>query len=271
MAEAIQLIKQFIVLIIFLDCVLQTMTTSAAQFSHHFMVEEDSFERLCISKNILTVNKQFPGPTIYAQGGETVAVDVENKGKNNMTISCQWWKRDVHEIVSEYTASDGKLPNSDAFPINGQPGDLYPCSNNETFKIEVEPGNSYLLRLINAAVGKTLVFGIANHKLTKVGINGWHTKPMSSMVDYVGIKTQHSIDCILEANQKPDHYYMAAREYSSYINMEYDHNTTTTAIVKYKGKYVPSSPTSLPYLPSTYSGEPTISHTRTNTCLIFMY
>ncbi|XP_060192631.1 laccase-14-like [Lycium barbarum] len=181
----------------------------------------------------------------------------------------QWWKRDVHEIISEYIASDGKLPNSDAFTINGQLGDLYPCSNNETFKIEVETGKNYLLRLINAAVGKTLVFGIADHKLTIVGINGWHTKPMSSMVDYVEIKTQHSIDCILEANQQPDYYYMAAREYSSYINMDYDHNTTTTAIVKYKGKYVPSSTPSLPYLPSTYSGEPTVSHTRTNTVPYF--
>lgn len=57
---------------------------------HAWQVEEASFERLCVSKNILTVNKEFSGPTIYAHEGETIIVDIENQGKDNITIS--WYK-----------------------------------------------------------------------------------------------------------------------------------------------------------------------------------
>ncbi|OIT21151.1 laccase-14, partial [Nicotiana attenuata] len=122
----------------------------------------------------------------------------------------------------------------------------------ETFNIEVEPGKTYLLRLVNAAVGKILVFGIGKHKLTVVGINGWYTKPFT-VVDYVKIGVQQSVDCILEANQKPDHYYMAATQYySSHVNNVQYRNTTTTAVMKYRGDYVPSSPPLLPDLPSDY-------------------
>ncbi|TQD80175.1 hypothetical protein C1H46_034298 [Malus baccata] len=51
-----------------------------------FVVEETSYKRLCSTKNILTVNGQFPGPTLYARAGDTVIVDVYNKGNRNITL-----------------------------------------------------------------------------------------------------------------------------------------------------------------------------------------
>ncbi|KAH0683298.1 hypothetical protein KY290_021893 [Solanum tuberosum] len=66
-------------------------------------------------------------------------------------------------------------------------------------------GGRYLLRIVNAAMGKTLYFGIAKHKLTIVAMDGHLiTNPVSSM-DYVKLSVQQSIDCILEANQQPDY------------------------------------------------------------------
>lgn len=53
---------------------------------HTWQVEEASFTRLCETKNILTVNRKFPAPTIYAHAGETLVMDVENKGNDNLTI-----------------------------------------------------------------------------------------------------------------------------------------------------------------------------------------
>ncbi|KAG5611928.1 hypothetical protein H5410_023209 [Solanum commersonii] len=49
----------------------------------HFLAKV-TFERLCESKKILTVNQQFPGPTIYVGAGETLVMDVENKGSDNI-------------------------------------------------------------------------------------------------------------------------------------------------------------------------------------------
>ncbi|RVW45364.1 Laccase-14 [Vitis vinifera] len=267
-----------------------------------FVVREASYTRLCSAKNILTVNGQFPGPTIYAMKGETIIVDVYNRGKENVTIhwhgvtmprypwtdgpeyitQCpiqsgskftqkiilsteegtlwwhahsdwtratvhgaiiiypkngtkypfhkpnaevpiilgEWWKRDVNEVRDQGLATGGDPNSSDALLINGQPGDLYPCSKSGTFKLTVDHGKTYLLRIINAALHEALFFAIAKHKMT--------------------VKLTNT-----------DHYYMAAITYSVAPKYQdfYD-NTTTTAIVQYRGYYTPSSPPSLPHLPA---------------------
>ena len=58
----------------------------------YMQVEEVPYTRLCGTKNILTVNGQFPGPTLYAYKGETIIVDVYNKAKDNITI--HWYRLD---------------------------------------------------------------------------------------------------------------------------------------------------------------------------------
>ena len=40
----------------------------------------------------------------------------------------EWWNADVNQVIKE-ALQTGADPNiSDAYTINGQPGDLYPCS-----------------------------------------------------------------------------------------------------------------------------------------------
>ncbi|RVW11735.1 Laccase-14 [Vitis vinifera] len=295
---------------------------------HTFVVREASYTRLCSTKNILTVNGQFPGPTIYAKKGETIIVDVYNRGKQNVTIhwhgvkmprypwtdgpeyitQCpippgskfsqkiilsseegtlwwhahsdwtratvhgaiivypkngtkypfpkpnaevpiilgEWWKSDVNAVLEEMLAT-GADPNvSNSYLINGQPGDLHPCSKSSTFKLMVNHGKTYLLRIINAALQDILFFSIAKHKMTVVGTDGSYTKPLTR--DYITISPGQTFDVLLEANQRPGHYYMAAEVYSSAHGVKYD-NTTTTAIVQYRGYYTPTSPPSLPHLP----------------------
>ena len=41
----------------------------------------------------------------------------------------EWWKEDVMQVLSEFVASGGAPRDSDAYTINGQPGDFYPCSS----------------------------------------------------------------------------------------------------------------------------------------------
>ncbi|KAL5992211.1 hypothetical protein ACLOJK_013126 [Asimina triloba] len=42
--------------------------------------------------------------------------------------SSEWWKADVNAVLEEMQRTGGAPNISDAFTINGQPGDLYPCS-----------------------------------------------------------------------------------------------------------------------------------------------
>nr|GFA79739.1 laccase/diphenol oxidase family protein [Tanacetum cinerariifolium] len=144
----------------------------------------------------------------------------------------EWWKEDIMEVLKEFVASGGAPRDSDAYTINGQPGDFYPCSTQDTFKLNVTYGRTYLLRMVNAAMNEILFFAIANHSLIVVGADGSYTKPLTK--DYVVISPGQTLDCLLEANQVPPRgrYYMAARAYSTGVNISFD-NTTTTGILQY--------------------------------------
>ena len=110
----------------------------------------------------------------------------------------------------------------------------------------MDDGKTYLLRIINAALQDILFFSIAKHKMIVVGTDGSYTKPLTQ--DYISISPGQTFDVLLKADQRPNHYYMAAKAYSSGQGIDYD-NTTTTAIVQYSGNYTPSSPPSFPHLP----------------------
>lgn len=43
-------------------------------------------------------------------------------------IAGEWWKKDIEELYTEFLNSGGDPDISDAYTINGQTGDLYPCS-----------------------------------------------------------------------------------------------------------------------------------------------
>lgn len=299
---------------------------SAAVRRHKFVVQDAWYSRLCTNKSILTINGQFPGPTIYARRGDLVIVDVYNNATQNITIhwhgvkmprypwadgpefvtQCpispgtkftqrvvlsdeegtlwwhahsdwsratvhgaliilppkrvpypfpkpeaevpillgEWWNADIQNVMEEFLAS-GADPNvSDAFLINGQPGDLYNCSRQDTFKLTVEYGKTYLLRMVNAVMNNIMFFKIANHNITVVGTDAAYTKPLTS--EYITISPGQTIDFLLHANQPPSHYYMASRVYASGGNFE---NTTTTGIVQYAGNYTPPSSPLLPSFP----------------------
>lgn len=297
---------------------------------HVFHVEEASYTRLCRTKNMLTVNGQFPGPTLHAHRGDKLVVKVYNQAKENVTIhwhgvkqptnpwsdgaeyitQCpirpgeffiytliftdeegtlwwhahsdytratvhgvivvyprhgtsypfpkpseeviivlgEWWNSDVNAVLEEALETGADPNTSDAYTINGQPGDLYPCSKQGTFRMLVEHGKTYLLRMVNAAMDNGLFFSIAGHLLTLVGSDGSYTKPLTT--DYILINPGETMDLRLNANQDPGNlYYMAARAFS-YLPIDNIDNTTTTAIVQYASNYTLQSTTPLlPLLP----------------------
>eukprot|EP00249_Psilotum_nudum_P034482 c53583_g1_i1 orf=426-2087(+) len=53
---------------------------------YEFKVEHKPVRKLCSDRSILTVNGQYPGPTIYAQEGDRVIVKVTNTVSYNVTL-----------------------------------------------------------------------------------------------------------------------------------------------------------------------------------------
>ncbi|KAL8161050.1 hypothetical protein V2J09_012539 [Rumex salicifolius] len=142
----------------------------------------------------------------------------------------EWWNNDPVKIV-RHASRTGAAPNvSDAYTINGQPGDLYNCSKKDTVIVPIKTGETHLLRVINAALNQELFFSVANHKMTVVGGDASYVKPFTTNVIMVG--PGQTTDVLIKADQKPGRYYMAAKPYQSASNAPFD-NTTATAILSY--------------------------------------
>ncbi|KAK3135379.1 hypothetical protein QOZ80_5BG0418210 [Eleusine coracana subsp. coracana] len=280
---------------------------------YQFDVQMTSVTRLCGTKSIVTVNGQYPGPTLFAREGDHVEVNVVNHSPYNMSIhwhgvrqlfsawadgpsyitQCpiqpgqsytyrfqivgqrgtlwwhahiswlratvhgpivilppagvpypfpapdeevpvifgEWWRNDTEAVIAEALRTGGGPNISDAYTINGLPGPLYNCSAQDTFRLKVKPGKTYMLRLINAALNDELFFSIANHTLTVVDVDAVYVKPFT--VDTLVIAPGQTSNVILAA--KPSYsgarYLMEARPYTN-TQGTFD-NTTVAGILEY--------------------------------------
>ncbi|KAI7980286.1 Laccase-14 [Camellia lanceoleosa] len=147
-----------------------------------------------------------------------------------------WSRATVHGPIIVYPANGTTYPYS-------KPSEEFPIVLG-TFKIMVDYGKTYLLRIINAIMNEEMFFKVAEHNLTVVGMDGAYIKPIYT--DYIMITPGQTMDVLITANQSPSEYYMAAR---AYAGLQYD-NTTTTAIVQYSGNYTAPSTPAFPILPN---------------------
>ncbi|KAG4989846.1 hypothetical protein AAZX31_11G237300 [Glycine max] len=296
--------------------VLILASANAKIHEHEFVVEATPVKRLCKTHNSITVNGQYPGPTLEINNGDTLVVKVTNKARYNVTIhwhgvrqmrtgwadgpefvtQCpirpggsytyrftvqgqegtlwwhahsswlratvygaliirpregepypfpkpkhetpillgEWWDANPIDVVRQATRTGGAPNVSDAYTINGQPGDLYKCSSKDTTIVPIHSGETNLLRVINAALNQPLFFTVANHKLTVVGADASYLKPFTTKVLMLG--PGQTTDVLITGDQPPSPYYMAARAYQSAQNAAFD-NTTTTAILEYKSPH----------------------------------
>ncbi|KAF7142970.1 hypothetical protein RHSIM_Rhsim05G0202200 [Rhododendron simsii] len=257
-----------------------TSVASAEIVEHSLQVQNLIINPLCKQQVITAANGSLPGPTIQVHEGDTLVVHVFNKSPYNLTIhwhgvfqlrsgwadgpefvtQCpilpgnkytykftitgEWWNANIIEI-EEQALADGHGPNiSNAFTINGWPGDLYNCSSTGTYKLKVVRGETYLLRIINVALNNELFFKIANHTMTVVAVDACYTNPM--VTDIIVISPGQTIDALLTADQPLASYYMAAHSYDS-LGMV-DDKTTTRGIITYEN--ATSSTPLMPNLPA---------------------
>ncbi|KAG5093789.1 hypothetical protein JHK84_049377 [Glycine max] len=159
----------------------------------------------------------------------------------------EWFDTDL--VLLQRQADFAGLPpnTSVAYTINGQPGDLYRCSSQETVRVPVDAGETIMLRIISSTLNQELFFSIANHTMTVVGTDAAYTKPFKTTVLMIG--PGQTFNVIVTADQPPGFYYMAAHAYESAVNAPFD-NTTTTAILEYRSTRRRNQNRSRPVLPA---------------------
>ncbi|KAK9129557.1 hypothetical protein Sjap_010044 [Stephania japonica] len=305
-------------LLVFLTTCLASLVDAEVHY-HNFVIQSTPVKRLCRTKNIITVNGQFPGPTIEARNGDTLVIKAVNQAQYPITLhwhgihqrrtawadgpdhitQCPiqpggsytyrftiidqegtlWWHahaswlratvygaliiyprqgssypftkphREIPILLGEWWYANpvdilnnalmaGAAPNvSDAYTINGQPGDLYNCSSQDTVIVPVKQGETNLIRLVGSTMNQELFFGIAKHKLTVVAIDSSYTKPYTT--DVVVVTPGQTLDLLVTADQAPSRYYIAARAYASAPSSVPFDNTTTTAVLEYQSPNLP--------------------------------
>ncbi|CAK8565882.1 unnamed protein product [Lathyrus sativus] len=156
----------------------------------------------------------------------------------------EWWKSDTEAIINEALKS-GLAPNvSDAHTINGHPGPVQACASQEGFSLEVQPKNTYLLRIINAALNEELFFKIANHQLTVVEVDATYVKPFKT--NTIVIAPGQTTNVLLTAEKKLGNYLVAASPFMD-APIVVD-NKTAIATLHYSGT-LGSTTTTLTSLP----------------------
>ncbi|KAK1668142.1 hypothetical protein QYE76_056301 [Lolium multiflorum] len=164
----------------------------------------------------------------------------------------EWFKADTEAVINQ-ALQTGAGPNvSDAYTFNGLPGPTYNCSSKglqtnarvpeDTYKLKVQPGRTYMLRLINAALNNELFFAIANHTLTVVEADANYVKPFTATT--LVISPGQTMNVLLTASTNPasQAFAMAVAPYTN-TQGTFD-NTTATAVLEYYAPTTTTQPTS---------------------------
>ncbi|EEF28494.1 laccase-4 [Ricinus communis] len=160
--------------------------------------------------------------------------------KEEVVILAEWWKSDTEAVINEAMKS-GLAPNvSDAHTINGHPGAVPNCPSQSGFRLPVESGKAYLLRLINAALNEELFFKIAGHQLTVVEIDACYVKPLKT--DTVLLAPGQTTNVLVTANKNSGKYLVTASPFMD-APVAVD-NRTATATLHYSGTLA-SAPTTV--------------------------
>ncbi|KAH7283694.1 hypothetical protein KP509_34G019700 [Ceratopteris richardii] len=284
----------------------------------HFKIQYATVTRLCNgTKQILTVNGQFPGPSVYVRTGDHVNIKVSNHVDENVTIhwhgvrqllsgwadgpayitQCplqpnahynhnftvtheqgtlfwhahlgwqrgtlygafiilpkkgqaypfpiqpkadfriligEWWNMQLNDVEAFGVESGRGYNISDAITINGQPGFLYRCSAEDATTIKVKKGETYLLRIINAAMNFQMYFQVAKHSLTVVATDASYAKPYTNNI--IVLAPGQTADVLLTADQEVDSYVFGATVFSPADPKKVEYpNVTTTGLLVYEG------------------------------------
>ncbi|KAF3787333.1 L-ascorbate oxidase [Nymphaea thermarum] len=229
-------------------CSLASQADCRTTHYHDFVVAPTNYTRLCSSKNILTINGKFPGPTLYVNKGDRLIVNVVNLAPWPLTI--HW-----HGLLNpgnpwsdgpEYITMCG-IPAGTNFThdlhLSQEEGTIWYHAHRMT-RFGFEHGKTYLLRLVNGAMATGHFFGIANHTLKVVGRDGSYLKPFDT--DFVVISPGQTMDILVQANQTEGLYYIGLNPYIAVNETLYYDITVTTALVEYEGSNT-TSQTSIPF------------------------
>ncbi|KAG5392761.1 hypothetical protein BRARA_F01454 [Brassica rapa] len=134
-----------------------------------------------------------------------------------------WYKTD-HKALRAQLDNGGQLPPPDGILING-------LSSGAT--LNIQPGNTYRLRISNVGLQNSLNFRIQNHDMKLVEVEGTHT--LQNVYSSLDVHVGQSYSVLITANQPSKDYYIVV---SSRLTPTV---LTTTGVLHYSNSAEPVS------------------------------
>ncbi|XP_076947833.1 laccase-14-like [Bidens hawaiensis] len=193
--------------------ILLSIHSEAAVLKYTFVVQETNYTRLCNNKSLLTVNGQFPGPTITARRGDTVIVDVINKGDHNITIHWHGVKMprypwaDGPEFVTQCPIQPGANFSQQVL-LSNEEGTLWWHAHSDWSRATVHG-----LFVILPRLGTTYPFRQPDEEVPVVLGEWWQSDIQTVFENFIESGGDPAISDALTINGQPgDHYNCSASE-----------------------------------------------------------
>ncbi|CAN6204040.1 unnamed protein product [Urochloa humidicola] len=151
-----------------------------------------------------------------------------------------WWQKDLQRVAWNMAHdSFGDFPSGST--INGKLGDLFNCSGapEDGYLMQVEPGKTYLLRVINAGMFSEFYLKIAGHKFTVVAADANYVSPYTT--DVIAIAPGETVDALVVADAPPGRYYMVAIPTQPPLPDPQVEAHATRAILQYSNTHSPGT------------------------------
>ncbi|XP_051135487.1 L-ascorbate oxidase homolog isoform X2 [Andrographis paniculata] len=151
----------------------------------------------------------------------------------DLTVLIGEWYNTDHTVLKSRVDNGELLPFPDGILINGHGTKTNP------FKINVDPGKTYRLRISNVGLHHSLNFRIQGHTMKLVEVEGTHT--IQTVMDSLDVHVGQSYSVLVAADQTPRSYHIAVSTRFT------DKPLTATAILHYNHSREPvSGPTPPP-------------------------
>ncbi|KAM0009235.1 putative laccase [Helianthus debilis subsp. tardiflorus] len=196
------------------------LQSEAAVVRYKFVVQESNYTRLCSSKNILTVNGQYPGPTISAHRGDALIVDVINQATQNITIHWHGVKlprypwSDGPEFITQCPIQPGTRFSQKVI-LSDEEGTLWWHAHSDWSRATVHG-----LLVVSPKIGTTFPFPKPHAEVPVILGDWWKNDIQAVMEDFMRRGGDPVPSDALTINGQPGDCYNCSRPYTTKVYVD---------------------------------------------------
>ncbi|KAL9448580.1 hypothetical protein AB3S75_015958 [Citrus x aurantiifolia] len=196
--------------VLFIFAFVASLSHAEIQF-HEFVIEAKPVKRLCRTHNTVTVNGQFPGPTLQVRDGDTLIITTINRAQYNITL--HWhgvnqkgnpWA-DGPEYVTQCPIQPGRSYTYQ-FTIEDQEGTLWWHAHSRWIRATV-----YGAIIIYPRFGSSYLFPVPNREIPILLGEWWDKNPMDVLMQAIFTGAAPNVSDAFTINSQPGDLYRCSR------------------------------------------------------------